>query len=233
MLQPARQVSDEHLSLFQVASADTVRRDELRVGVDSYPRPHVAPSLLGLVRLDVLAASRRRTPKSRPPVAAHTTGRASSRSIWTEQAVPRSTKSFVTVFLATPVMRTVARMLLPSTRQAMTWRRFSVMTGSSSSSAAGSTVTREFRSSVEEDRAAIALVRSMGLSSCRGILQNFDSGRPGLLSCTWARNALGSSKSGKAFSARSRAGAGRAPSAKPASQASLSCHDRVLKSINP
>ena len=31
------------------------------------------------------------------------------------------------MFLAAPVMRTVARMLLPSTRQPMIWARFSVL----------------------------------------------------------------------------------------------------------
>jgi hypothetical protein len=40
---------------------------------------------------------------------------------------PRSASSFVIVFLAAPVIRTVARMLLPSTRQPMIWARFSVV----------------------------------------------------------------------------------------------------------
>jgi hypothetical protein len=33
----------------------------------------------------------------------------------------------VIVFLAAPVIRTVARMLLPSTKQPMIWERFSVL----------------------------------------------------------------------------------------------------------
>ncbi|MHB8394834.1 MAG: hypothetical protein ACYDC5_10085 [Candidatus Dormibacteria bacterium] len=38
-------------------------------------------------------------------------------------SLPPSTKSFVTVFFATPVMRMVARMEVPSTRAFTTWTR--------------------------------------------------------------------------------------------------------------
>src|ERR1035437_4140133 len=48
-------------------------------------------------------------------------------SWYSAQALPRSTSSLVTVFLAAPVMRTVARRLLPSTSEAMICARFSVV----------------------------------------------------------------------------------------------------------
>ncbi len=50
-----------------------------------------------------------------------------ARSWYSVQASPRSTKSFVTVFFAAPVMRTVARMELPSTSEPMIWARLSVV----------------------------------------------------------------------------------------------------------
>ncbi|HEY4809897.1 MAG TPA: type II toxin-antitoxin system antitoxin SocA domain-containing protein [Solirubrobacteraceae bacterium] len=40
---------------------------------------------------------------------------------------PRSTRSFVIVFFAIPVILTVARMLMPSVGQPMTWARFSAL----------------------------------------------------------------------------------------------------------
>jgi hypothetical protein len=48
-----------------------------------------------------------------------------TRSRWIEQTVPMSARSFVTVSLETPVIRHVARMLLPSTSAAMIALRFS------------------------------------------------------------------------------------------------------------
>src|SRR3954467_8922739 len=51
----------------------------------------------------------------------------SAPSMYSAHAVPRSTSNLVIVFFATPVMRTVARMLLPSTSAATTAARFSVL----------------------------------------------------------------------------------------------------------
>lgn len=49
-------------------------------------------------------------------------------SFWySEQAEPMSARSLVIVFLATPVIRTVARMLTPSTRHPTTWTRLAVV----------------------------------------------------------------------------------------------------------
>src|SRR4051812_44303112 len=50
----------------------------------------------------------------------------SARSWYSAHTWPRSTRSLVTVFFAAPVIRTVARMLLPSTREPMICARFSV-----------------------------------------------------------------------------------------------------------
>ena len=46
-----------------------------------------------------------------------------TRSWYSLVAVPRSTSSLMTVFFATPVMRTVLRIELPSTNAATTWAR--------------------------------------------------------------------------------------------------------------
>lgn len=49
-------------------------------------------------------------------------------SFWySEQAEPKSTRSLVTVFFATPVIRTVPRIELPSTKHRTTAARFSVL----------------------------------------------------------------------------------------------------------
>jgi hypothetical protein len=49
-------------------------------------------------------------------------GRFTSFSTWyASQAAPMSTSNLMTVFFATPVMRTVALMLFPSTSEATTW----------------------------------------------------------------------------------------------------------------
>ncbi len=72
------------------------------------------------------SASHRRTPRSRRTGSARREGHASTRSWCAEQTVPISTSSFVTVAFATPVIRTVARIELPSTSEAMTCWRFSV-----------------------------------------------------------------------------------------------------------
>ena len=47
--------------------------------------------------------------------------------MYAEQAAPRSTRSLVTVFLAAPVTRQVARMLMPSTRHPTILARLSVL----------------------------------------------------------------------------------------------------------
>src|SRR5262249_45111300 len=52
--QALRHVLHERVSLLHVASADTVGRNEFRIGVDGNPRPHVAPALLRLLGADVL-----------------------------------------------------------------------------------------------------------------------------------------------------------------------------------
>lgn len=49
----------------------------------------------------------------------------SVRSWYSAQGWPRSARSLTIVFFAAPVMRTVARIELPSTRQPMIWARFS------------------------------------------------------------------------------------------------------------
>src|SRR6266540_1564704 len=55
-------------------------------------------------------------------------GRLTMCALWYwEHAHPRSASSLSTVFFATPVMRTVERIELPSTRAAITRTRFSVL----------------------------------------------------------------------------------------------------------
>jgi hypothetical protein len=63
-----------------------------------------------------------------PPETSTLQGRLRKTPPWcSAQASPRSATSLTMVFLAAPVMRTVARMLFPSTRQTMICARFSLL----------------------------------------------------------------------------------------------------------
>ena len=84
---------------------------------------------------------------------------------------------------------------------------------------ARSNVTRECLSASRMIGHPLHLYGSTGSRSCLMTLQNFDCGRRGLLSDTWARHAPGSSESGTAFPARSSCACERHTlSAKPTSQ---------------
>ena len=106
---------------------DQPGHDQLAVGVDRRPRPHVA--------------DRRTAPffsagtffcfaPTNDQISSHwtrVTGRCGrSRRGTSAHAAPSSTSSLTIVFFATPVMRTVARMQLPSTRAATTAVRFAL-----------------------------------------------------------------------------------------------------------
>ncbi len=124
---PAREIVQEDFSVLDGPLADQPRRHQLRVGADRGQGPHVAVAgrALELLR-DVLLL---RVAEAPDLVGLdHLAGEVWSAPSWNSaQASPRSTSSLVIVFLAAPVIRTVARMLLPSTRQPMIWARFSVL----------------------------------------------------------------------------------------------------------
>ena len=108
--------------------ADEPGRDQLRVGVDapstSTPsRRRLAPAC----RPGRSCPSRRRTTKSHRTGGACRAGCAASRPGSAVHAAPSSTSSLATVFFATPVMRTVARMRQPSTSAATTATRFAML----------------------------------------------------------------------------------------------------------
>jgi len=123
--EPAGEIGHEGVRRVPVPRSDVPRRDQLRLGVDRDPSPHVAGFLGRPLRLlDVLLLRVDELPDFvalQPPAV-----EVSVASWYSAQTRPRSRISLRIVGFETPVMRAVARMLLPSTRTAMTRQRRSV-----------------------------------------------------------------------------------------------------------
>lgn len=127
--QSARKAAHEFIGALRAPIPDEPARDELRFRVNRDPSPHVASAGSRLAFGNIFLLRVAKTPNL-VALDSLTFQVARSRMIRSEkrtQAQPSSTPSRVTVFLETPVMRTVDRIEFPSTRQAITRARSSVL----------------------------------------------------------------------------------------------------------
>ena len=119
MAKPSSQVVNEFNGAVRIALANQPRRDNLRIGVDGNPSPHIAPSLgflFGRRNLFFRTTKRPNFINLNSP-----TGQPAKHNVLHLAAdSPISHSDRKTVFFATPVMRTVARTEVPSTKHRIT-----------------------------------------------------------------------------------------------------------------
>src|SRR2546428_6652205 len=119
MAKPSSQVVNELNGAVRIALANQPRRDNLRIGVDGNPSPHIAPSLgflFGRRNLFFRTTKRPNFINLNSP-----TGQPAKHNVLHLAAdSPISHSDRKTVFFATPVMRTVARTEVPSTKHRIT-----------------------------------------------------------------------------------------------------------------